>query len=719
MTEGSELLRTFETELRNGVERIQFLLLEIEKQSSQQSMPGLHEMYRIVHTIKGASRVVGLSTIEEVAHAMEDRIQNELNGKRKPTHQETSVFLRASEAFVVAFEAFLSGQSFDQTPFLEELKSLQSESQAPATVAGAPAAPPAREARQEPAPQPVAAPPSQPAASTAVASSQPQPAAIREEHVNVPASRIDELFRRVEEAFLIQSRLSALIEDLDQNIHDASNGNVSVHWQKGRPNLLKETNRLHFVLMQFHELVRLFRMVPMRRARVPLQRAVRDLASSLGKHVTLSFIGEGHMVDASILEALQDPLNHIIRNAIDHGIESPEERQFLGKPREATINVTAAPIGGFLEINIADDGRGLDYEKIRAKAFDMKLVSPETTTLWSEEDWQELLFRPGFSTAAAVTTVSGRGIGLDIVRRRIQDIGGRLKISSAKNMGTTFQIQVPIGMLTPRVLLVRCGSHQAAVPTSEIEHVFSFKRSAAETLDGQTLVRWREIPIPVEPLAEHLRWESTTIQAGQILVVNVRGTQKGLLVDEIIGEVEQVAFPPPWNLRGIPYLGGVMVLGNGTLVPMIETRDLGAVSRVGSGPTYAPALLPEEAPLKQATLLVVDDSQTILALHRSILKNAGYEVLTAGDGAAAWKVLKEQSVQLVLTDIEMPHMNGLELIRKVRQDRSAKHLPIIVVSQYGTRNDLQRAAEAGADRYIVKSAFDPQKLLETVRELLE
>lgn len=715
MAEGSDLLRTFETELCQGVERVQSLLLEMESmQDLQTILPAMQEVYRIVHTIKGASRVVGLSNIEDMAHSMEDRIQTELNGKRKPTQQETSVFLRVTEAFISGFNAFLAGENFDQVPYLDELKSLQLE---PVEKAQAPKQTPAEPKKKEPQPGRLS-PEETPGEATPAPRESRRAAAQREEYVNVPTTRIDELFRRVEEAFLIESRLSALIDELDQNIQESGNGHGSTVWQKGRPNLLKETNRLHFVLMQFHELVRLFRMVPMRRARVPLQRAVRDLSSTLGKQVTLHFSGDDQMVDASMLESLQDPMTHLIRNAIDHGLEPAEERRSHGKPPEGNVTIKAATSGGFLHIDVADDGRGIDYQKIRQKALDQGLVTAESSESWTDADWLELLFRPNFSTAVSVTQVSGRGIGLDIVRRRIEDIGGRLKVSSTLGIGTTFQIQAPIGMLTPRVLLVRCGSHQASVPTSEIERVFSFHRAGAETIDGQMLVRWQGLPIPVEALAADLGWEAEPIQTGHVLVVNVHGMRKGLLVDEIIGEVEQVAFPPPWNLRGVPYLGGVMVLGNGTLVPVIETRDLAGVSR-GAGAAVAAARAPEEALEKRVTLLVVDDSQTILALHRSILRNAGYEVITAEDGAAAWKTLKEQSVQLILTDIEMPRMNGLDLIRKVRQDRSSKHLPIIVVSQYGSRNDLQKAAEAGADRYIVKSAFDPQKLLETVRELLE
>jgi CheY-like chemotaxis protein len=194
-----------------------------------------------------------------------------------------------------------------------------------------------------------------------------------------------------------------------------------------------------------------------------------------------------------------------------------------------------------------------------------------------------------------------------------------------------------------------------------------------------------------------------------------QGIRKAVLVDEVISEIEQVAFPPPWNLRGMPYLAGVIVMGTGTLVPVIEARDL--MQKASATRLAAPAEMAVPAARRQS-VMVVDDSPTILALHRSILKNAGFEVIVAEDGNAAWKALQLQDVDLLLTDIEMPGMNGLELIRKVRASATRRHMPVIVISQYGSREDLQKGAGAGADRYIVKSAFDPQKLLEMIHELL-
>lgn len=693
--EGSDLLRTFESELRKSTEQIELLLLDIEhEQDMAIVLPALEEAYRYVHSIKGASRIVGLSSIEEMAHAIEDRMQKLVRNRKKPEPAEISAFLNVVAAFIKGFDAFLAGEAFDPEPWLRELSSIQS----PASSAGES---PAEDAEQAPA-----------------RLENQRPAIRKQESVTISTNKIDELFRRVEEAFLIESRLNTLIADTHEAFFEGSVDPLT-YWQKKHPQLQKEGKRLHFVLMQFHELIRQFRMVPASRMRVSLQKAVRDLAETLKKPVAFHFTGGEEIVDASLLDALQDPVVHIVRNAIDHGIESGKERKKKGKSQEGHISVTVETLAGILQITVTDDGAGIDVDKVRERALELALVGPEEIETWRDSDWLDVLFRPGFTTADSVSSISGRGMGMDIVRKRVVDMGGTVHVSSARGVGTTALIRVPIGLLTPRVLLVQCAGRQAALASSGIERVFPFRKSQAEVVNGQTLVRHNQLPVPVEHLAAHLGWSGPASTAGHVIVMEHLGTKKGLLVDEILGELEQVAFPPPWNLRGLRHLAGVIVMGSGTLVPVIETSSI--VSKPKEPVPAASEIVSEpEAPATARRLvLVADDSPTILALHRSILKNAGYEVATADDGEAAWEVLQKMSVQLILTDLEMPRLNGLDLIRRIRKSNSLKGLPIIVVSQYGASSDLQKAAEAGADRYIVKSAFDPQRLLEMVREILE
>ena len=695
--EGSELIQMFERELRQNSEQMQSILLDLErKQNFSESLPLMQEAYRLAHTLKGASRVVGLLPIEEMAHAMEDQIQRLLREESVPNHREISTFLRVDDAFVAAFEAFIKGEIFESAPIATELRALSSSRQSElAMIASA-----VREQIFAPTETPV----------------ETAPSFHREEHVMVRSRQIDDLFRRMEEAFLIESRITALLSATDTLFQEATNREASDVWHKQYANLKNEAARLHFVLMHFHDIVRTFRMVPIKRLKIAALKSMRDLSLTFNKPVNLDFHGEHQMLDATVLEALQEPVLHMIRNALDHGIETQEERLAKGKPLEGQIAIKAVVTGGFLHLSLSDDGRGIKTETIRRKAIDLKIVAEHDAHQLSSAECLELLFRPGFSTAESVSAISGRGLGMDIVRRRVRDAGGNLEILTEPEVGTTFLLRVPIGLLTPRVLLVQCANRQAALHISDIERVFAYDPQIARQINGTTMVEWNGKHFHLESLAAHLGWNSTTASPpGHVVLINRQGQRKGLLVDQIIAEIEQVAFPPPWNLRGLPYLSGVIIMGDGSVVPVVETQTL--LQKLEQAKVGLATEVPASA-LRVRTVLLVDDSPTIVALHRSILKNAGYRILTAENGVQAWQAMQSHPVDLLLTDIEMPQMNGIELIQKVRSDASHKNLPIIVISQHGSREDLQKAANAGADRYIVKSSFQPEKLLESIQDLL-
>jgi CheY-like chemotaxis protein/chemotaxis signal transduction protein len=374
--------------------------------------------------------------------------------------------------------------------------------------------------------------------------------------------------------------------------------------------------------------------------------------------------------------------------------------------------------GGTLELRVRDDGRGLSIAAIRSKALAAGFVTAEQARIWSDEQWLTLPFRPGFSTAATVSAFSGRGMGLDIVRDRIRAMGGDVVLATAAGQGTTIDIRVPVRLLTARTLVLRCGTQLAGVPVSDVERVLPYRARDAESVNGRVHVRWQTLPIPVEGLAGHLGWPAAAPDKGHVVVVNHHGMRRGLLVDEVQGEIEQPAMPAPWNLKNLGYLAGLIVLGDGGLVPLLELRAL--LPRIGAGGTDVLALS-VPMPVRDAerrVVLVVDDSATIRALHRSVLQSVGYDVVTADDGAEGLSLLHRRGVDLVITDIQMPRMDGLALVRRIREVPAWQRLPIIVVSQYGRREDLQKAASAGADRYIVKSSFEPQQLVDMVAELI-
>jgi chemotaxis protein histidine kinase CheA/CheY-like chemotaxis protein len=696
----ADLLQTFETELRKSTEQIQACLLSVESAKAADAAKALHEAYRLTHSVKGASRVVGLSSIEEMAHALEETLGGLVRGAARPDAKTTTAFLKVVDGFSAGLEAFQEGLDFDPEPYMREFRNLAGaamERQMPAGTGLLQEVPEAEAA---------AAPSS--GATEAEASSGGLLPAARDEFLRVPTQSADELFRRVEEAFLIEARLTALVKRLEE-----SAGRSERHVT---PELQRETARLHQVLVQFHELVRSFRMEPFERLRMPLQRAVRDLTETLGRSVAFRFTGRHELVDAATLDALHEPLLHAVRNAVDHGVETPAERRAVGKPEEAVVEVVGLMRGGTLEIRVGDDGRGISVERIREKALADGFVKPDEAAGWSEAQWIDLVFHAGFSTRSEVSAVSGRGLGMEIVRDRIQGLGGSVRIASQPGQGTTIEMRVPVRLLTARTLLVRCGGHTAGIPVADVDRVIAFQARDAEVSAGRMLVRYQGVPVVVEPLATHLGWEAAT--GTHVVLVGRDGAQRGFMVDEIVGEIEQPAMPAPWNLRGLSHLGGVVVLGDGSVVPLIEVREL-TRGEEAPRPEPAPAPRPSVAAPERRRILVVDDSPTIRALHRSVLEGANYVVIEAEDGSEGLEALRQEAADLVVTDIQMPKMDGLTLIRRLRETAAWRRLPVIVVSQYGRKEDLQKAAALGADRYIVKSNFEPQRLLEMIRELVD
>ena len=457
------------------------------------------------------------------------------------------------------------------------------------------------------------------------------------------------------------------------------------------------------------------RMLPFAEVCAGLERAVRDVAHTTGKQVELVVEGADVEVDRSVLEELKGPLLHLVRNAVDHGVESPEKRQSVGKSPAATVTVSAAIRGAMIEVVIADDGQGFDTQRIREIASQRGLSIPS-----EERDLIRLIFQAGFSTAQAVTDISGRGIGLDVVQSRIESLHGTVDVDFTPGRGSRFTLNVPLTLTTIRAVLVRVGGHTYVIPTNSVRKILRFDTSRVASVGGRSCLLNGETPLPISFLSEFVRPGSTPqfTDHKQLGIELGSATSRVLfVVDEIIAEQDVVVKSLGHRIRRIRNVSGATLLPSGRVALLLNTANL-IRSALGQNPTIAAMPKTDAESVRVRRLLVAEDSLTTRTLMKSILETAGYEVVTAADGRQAWEILAKEPVDLVVSDVDMPRMNGFELTEAIRAARQFANLPVILVTARHSDEDKARGAEAGANGYVIKSAFDQRILLETIGQLL-
>lgn len=480
------------------------------------------------------------------------------------------------------------------------------------------------------------------------------------------------------------------------------------------------TNRLGFISTALQGDMRMLRLVPASTLLRPMVRSVRDIARQLNKQIKLDIIGDEIEMDRAVLEGLRDPLVHLLRNAIDHGIETPEERQAADKPEEGSIVLTVTSEGGQIQINIKDDGRGVCLERITESALKKKLVSSEELDAMSSDEILQLIFRPGFSSKEIITDVSGRGVGLDVVSANLRELKGSVRLETKEGEGTRFILMVPMTLTTERGLQVRAGGEDFVIPSTAVERILELssddvievEATQAVVLDGQ--------PLPLCDMAAALELESKDrlITDRLPVVVVSKGWQVvAFTVDEVIGEREIIIkrlLPPLQSVRNV---SGATLTGSGDIMMVLSAGDLVASAlRVARSERFITGAETEEQ--VKLRVLVVDDSITTRTLERNILETRGYEVVVAVNGSEGWKTLQSENFDMIVTDIEMPVMNGYEFTQRVKQSEEYSQIPVVMVSSLSSEEEKKRGIEVGADAYIVKGDFESQALLEVVEQLI-
>jgi two-component system sensor histidine kinase and response regulator WspE len=451
-------------------------------------------------------------------------------------------------------------------------------------------------------------------------------------------------------------------------------------------------------------------------------RMVRDVARSLGKDVKLDLVGESTQVDRDILAKLDAPLGHLLRNAVDHGIEGPDERRAAGKPPEGVIRLEARHSAGALHVIISDDGRGVDLDSLRATVAERKLIHADAAVALSESELLEFLFLPGFSMKGAVTDISGRGVGLDVVRDMVRQVRGTVHVSSQPGKGTRFQLQLPVTLSVVRTLLADVSGEPYAFPLAHIVRTLKLPKDGIQLLEGRQHFHFdgRQIGLVTAHQVLGTGELAPTGDSLSVIVIGDATRVYGLVVDRFLGERELVVQPLEGQFGKIKDIAAGALMVDGSPVLIVDTEDLiRSVDKLVSGGRLS--RVKDQIAVKvgkRKRVLVVDDSLTVRELERKLLTAHGYEVEIAVDGMDGWNAVRTGHFDLVVTDIDMPRMDGIELVDLINKDPNLKGVPVMVVSYKDREEDRQRGLEAGAAHYLTKGSFQDDMLLQAVVDLI-
>ncbi|CAG1064812.1 two-component system, chemotaxis family, sensor kinase CheA [uncultured bacterium] len=746
------LLATFKAEAMEHVVTMGACLTELERMPPiEVQMEVVETIFREAHSLKGAARAVNLAEVESVCQALESIFAQ---WKVRRVNQSRELFDTLYLAVDTVRSAISAGPEEHGVP-AEQLSSLVAELER-LSAGGSPVAsfdakfdPRTIEEPREPGPAMTAEAP--PAAPTSAAVDEAPSSPVRERlrdpsgTVRIPAERLGSLLAEAEEMLPFKSEASIQSERISELLAMAEGlraelagaGRLSAppglkellvkaqkrahsleasaralsksarrhSWELGRmiDGLLEDTKKT--MLLPFSSVMEAFPML------------VRDISRKRGKEAELVSTGESLEIDRRILEEIKDPLIHLVRNCVDHGIERPSEREAAGKPRKGRITVSAAHAdGNTAEIKVVDDGSGIDVGRVKAAAVKNDIISPEAASSIGPEEALSLIFFSGLSTSPIITEISGRGLGLAIVREKVEGLGGSVTVSSSK-AGTSFSMLLPLTVATFRGILVGAGNQSFIVPTSGVERTLRVRKDQLGMAENRETVTIGGEPYSFVWLAPVLGLPARVEAGGsiQVLVLSAGGKKIVFGVDEVFGEEDVLVKGLGPQLRKVRNISGAAVLGTGKPVPILNVPDL-LRSAVKSGGGAVIAAQPPRA-AKKRSVLVAEDSITSRMLLKNILETAGYDVMTAIDGVEAWTLMKTEKFDILVSDVEMPRMSGFELTSRVRADRELSELPVVLVTALETREDRERGIEAGANAYMIKSSFNQNNLIEIIKRL--
>ncbi|KQM56025.1 chemotaxis protein CheA [Pseudomonas sp. Leaf15] len=748
----ASLLELFSLEADAQTQVLSAGLLALERNPTQADQ--LEACMRAAHSLKGAARIVGVDAGVSVAHVMEDCLVSAQENRLYLQPEHIDALLQGTDLLMRIATPGNNVGPADIEGYVALMERLLDPSQpiVQATPVGF--------ATPEPAPAPVIDPlPPEPEPAPPVSTDLPRPNKRMTEGgervLRVTAERLNSLLDLSSKSLVETQRLKPYLVSLQRLKRIQSNSARALDTLDGQlkamdlsleaQEALADTRRLlseaqalladkTAELDEFgwqagqraqvlYDTALACRMRPFADVLAGQVRMVRDLGRSLGKQVRLEIEGEKTQVDRDVLEKLEAPLTHLLRNAVDHGIEMPEQRVLAGKPAEGLIRLRASHQAGLLVLELSDDGNGVDLERLRGTIVDRHLSPLETALRLSEEELLTFLFLPGFSLRDKVTEVSGRGVGLDAVQHMVRQLRGAVVLEQTAGQGSRFHLEVPLTLSVVRSLVVEVGEEAYAFPLAHIERMCDLAPDDIVQLEGRQHF-WHEGRhvglVAASQLLQRPPGQSND-ETLKVVVIRERDAVYGIAVERFIGERTLVVLPLDDRLGKVQDISAGALLDDGSVVLIVDVEDMlrsvdkllntGRLERIARRSQQA-----TEAPRKR--VLVVDDSLTVRELQRKLLLNRGYEVAVAVDGMDGWNALRSEDFDLLITDIDMPRMDGIELVTLLRRDSRLQSLPVMVVSYKDREEDRRRGLDAGADYYLAKASFHDDALLDAVMELI-
>ena len=715
------MLDLFKTEVENQVAVLNEGLLALEKNAEAPRV--LETLMRAAHSLKGAARIVQIDPAVRVAHALEDCFVAAQKGAIVLKLEKMDVVLQGID-FLTRVGSLKEQELNDWiTKQAAETEALVAKISQLITT-------------QNAEPQPASAPvPSTAAIASDSKDSDPRTVRVRAENLNrllayaaetsLAASTLETFTESLRLLKKQQKDLSASIAQLNESLQNSAEIALGDQVLAQSEHVYQELSNRYAQLEAYSRRAinltkRLYgevldsRMRPFREGTEALPRMVRDVSRQLGKKVRLEISGKQTKVDRDVLEKLEAPLNHLLRNALDHGIEPPQDRLAAGKTEEGTLLLDASHKSGMLHIQVTDDGRGVDFTKLRAKLVQKKLTTPEIVEELSESELLEFLFLPGFSTTEQVTELSGRGVGLDIVYNMVREVAGQIRCTSQPGNGMTVHLQLPVTLSLLRTLLVEIGGETYGFPLVRIDKTLLLGGDQIK-LEGNSQIEWNGtrlflasarsiLDLPVSPNGED----------APVIVVSDRDKHYAIIVDGFLMQKDLVVRPLDARLGKVKNVYAASVLEDGSPVLILDVQDmLHSIDQ-----RHADSFRDKEDPARAKRVLVVEDSMTVRDFAGQLLKRQGFDVDLAVDGMDGWNALKTKSYDMVITDLDMPRMNGTELVQRMRADSKLNGIPVVMVSYKERTEDRDKALQAGANRFLSKTSFHDESFLRAVRDLL-